>query len=201
MPDPTLCQPTTLDAVAKVVQMLSWLVASVGGVIMAYKAVAEFQIANREREKANALQKRDLRARMADRAKLEVEALYADKKVESALHLVDVDGTAFEFTPPGAKESGSERVTHERLRHMLRSTDVTFTDLELAVRSCFDSLFSRLASMEKLSSLDILAPDDVLPPLAYYVVKLSRFKTEVSDYCNNFGFKEALLMLKRSRHW
>ena len=195
MSDPIQQAAQARDLWISALQALSWAVASIGGVITAYKAVHELHVANSERARAREDKERELLWRMAEKAQLLLSALGEDSRATTALELADVDGNFFESS--GLRTP----LSHADLRHALRVVQLNLTPLELEIRKCFDRLLMRMADFEHMISIGLVEEQHIAIPLAYYGRSLSKFKSELSLYASTFGFEDALRMLGRLPGW
>jgi len=166
------------------IQSLSWLVASIGGVVAAFKAIAEF---------------RETRLwRRTELAKNIVDEIWADKKCRDAMVMVDWDNR--EFTLDSEEKV---RINRIEVGPALR-TDVqklTFSKKEVFIRDCFDSLLDALQRLEHYIGTGLISFEDVEYPLDYTVVELCFIRAEINGYVVAYDFHNAARFLGRYDVW
>jgi hypothetical protein len=122
-----------MDPILKdVAQVVAWVVASIGGVIAAFKAVAELNRGRADR-------KAEFRWKQAEMAKTVLDETWSADPVRCALSMLDWSGRTYNTGNRETKE-----ITHEYMWNALRTTNTTFEDHDqVFVRDCFDRLLTR----------------------------------------------------------
>ena len=181
------------EATKDYVQMLVWIVTSVGAAIAAWKAIAEMRKANIERMEARTNRERDLRWRQAEAGKKLIDELLSNSKAADALRILDLDGHEIALGANGA----SIRTSHATLSHHLRTKNLTLTPEDLAVRERFDELLGAFDRLEHYVKIDLTLPDDVLPPFEYYADISGTLKEAMSKYAIFSKCSRAVDFLRR----
>lgn len=170
-------------------QVVAWLVAAIGGVVTAWRAITEMRRARIERQE-------EFRWRQAELAKTILDETWADPLVVSAMRMLDWKGMRF--------DRGSEKtipITREVMRRALRTEDTLFTDDEQFVRDSFDHLFDAFERIEHFRSIGLILWEDVHARLRYYVRHLARQKSVYAGFLNEYQFKLAQRMLEMFAEW
>src|SRR5688500_14065605 len=96
-------------------QVAAWIVAVIGGLIAAGKAISELRNSTQQK-------KRDLRWRQAEMAKQLLDELFGNLEARAALKMLDWDGLNYK-TPDGGT---TQPITHEIRRDSLRTENTIF---------------------------------------------------------------------------
>lgn len=167
--------------------MLAWVVAIVGGLIAAFKAIAE----SRENR----------RWKQAEMAKTCLDEIWRDQLAFAALKMLDWTGLSFKMpddttTPP---------ITHEQRRDSLRVVNTQFPtgDPGPFIRDAYDALFDGFERLEHFIRIKLIRFEDVEPRLEYYVEKLGTAdeRPVVLAFLNAYGFALAQRFLERFASW
>jgi len=118
------------------IEVATWLVAVIGGVIAAFKAVSELHRSNEERAEAIRERQVQFRWRQAEMARTILDQTWSNSSTRSALKMLDWSGLKYERA-----NATTEPITHENVNDALRTTNLRFTDDEQYVRDCFNQLF------------------------------------------------------------
>jgi hypothetical protein len=178
------------------IQVVTWLVAAIGGVIAAFKAVSELHRSNEERAEAIRERQVQFRWRQAEMARTILDQTWSNNFARSALKMLDWSGLKYERA--GAT---TEPITHENVYHALRTTNLRFTDDEQYVRDCFDQLFDDFERMEHYLNIGLVNWDDIQGRLDYHVNLLARQRKIHEQFLRAYQFKLALLFLERFPQW
>ena len=140
------------------------LVAVIGGLIAAGKAVSEMHRANVQRTE-------DMRWKRAEMAKKCLDEIFADPLSSAALKMLDWNNRTYD--KPGGRRSAA--ISHQYRRDALRIAGTLFSaeGEEQFIRDAFDALFDGLQMLEHFIRIDLIEFSDVQRPLAYYVKRLS----------------------------
>lgn len=149
------------------------------------------------------------RAQRVDRAKLAMEATRTfeqDPYVRNAQWMLDWNGRDIALWPDGDAEPPVRvGVTHDLLANALRTTNLQFTDEEMAIRDTFDRFFDQLGRFERLLSDRLIADYNLKPYLGYWCNLLGGHNPEhqrvyrgaVRQYLVTYGFQDALGLIDR----
>jgi hypothetical protein len=171
------------------IQAISWLVASIGGVVVAFKAVAEMRRSRIDR-------RRDFRWRQARMSKDLFDELFGDNSARSALRMLDWDGAAFEVGDGTIKP-----ISRQLMLSALRTTNTEFNPTEQFVRHCFDRLFDWMERVEQFRGIELVSFADFEHGMSYYVALLSAHKDVFSNYLDTYGFADANKLLLLFPSW
>jgi hypothetical protein len=177
-----------MDASTKdAVQVVAWVVAIIGGLIAAFKALHE--TAENRRMRA-----RELRWKKAQFAKEILDQLDQNKRFRDALTMLDWTGREFEIS-----QGKIEEISWEDLSAALRTwhEPMSFTDKEVYIRDCFDELFDGMNMLEHYLRTELLSFQDVQFPMAYHITKLRERWSAVDAFLGHYGFQLALAFVNR----
>ena len=177
-------------------QSLNWLVASVGIVIAAFKAVSELRRANQERAESLAERQRSFRWRQAEMARTVLDALWADPLARAAMKMLDWSGLRYDHD--GRNTAPIDQAT--RLA-ALRTTNINFNLDEQFIRDAYDHLFDGFERIEHYLTIDLITWDDVRGRLAYHVRLLARDRAQVEPFLQAYGYALTTRMLQRFPEW
>ena len=171
------------------IQISAWSVASVGGVIAAFRAVAEMR-------RGRTVAARDLRFTKAEQGKKLVDELLSDKAASDALKMIDWSGLDFEID-----KDRVETVTGDDVATALRPDYGPFTNKERFIRDCFDALFERCERFEHFVRIGLTDFEDISRPIDYYVNRMSRVDRVYNAYFDEFGYSLMPEFLNRFNAW
>ena len=174
--------PLTKD----LVEVASWGIARVGGLVAAFRALWEAR-------QNRILRREELTWRKAELARKVLLEVRSDSRIQNALRMLDWTGRDYQVAPNQWKT-----VTWEEMGYALRITDtMSFDDKEAFVRDCFDSLFEALEQVEHYLRTGLLEFRDVEFPLEYHVEKLRGFKSAAWPFMKHYGYDLALALVDR----
>lgn len=169
-------------------QILAWIVAIVGGLIAAFKAIAE--------------SRRNLRWKQAEMAKTCLDEIWHDPLAFAALRMLDWTGLSF---PLHDEDGRTPPISHKQRRESLRIVNTQFPpgDPGPFIRDAYDRLFDGFERLEHFIRIKLIRFEDVEPRLRYYVGKLaSRDERAVAElFLEAYGFPSAICFLKRFASW
>lgn len=183
-----------MDSLTKdIFQVAAWLVAVVGGLVAAAKAVIELRRSNEQR-------RIDLRWKQAEMAKRCLDELFSNREARAALKMLDWDGLAYE------KPSGSTKpIDFEKRWDSLRTKNTEFPPGDDApfIRDAYDALFDGLERLEHFVEIELIRFEDVAKPLRYYVAKLAHpdERPVIEGFLKTYGFALAESFLRRFHEW
>ena len=164
-----------------VLKIISLAVGALGGLIAAFKAVAEMKLNRIQRATEH-------RWKQTGEAKGFLESIKNGHKSSSALSMLDWSGRTFDI-------SKDERasVTFEEVDHGMRVENLQFSKKEGFIRDCFDDLYEKFELIEHFIRHDFIEFTDVEGPLDYYVKKIAKNENlmrfmEKYDYDLALGF-------------
>lgn len=186
----TTCPEETLDSLTKdLIQISAWMVAAVGGVIAALKAIHELRENRRQRAE-------ELRWRKANAAKELLDLFYADDRFRDALMMLDWDGRPFAL-----ESAGIQPITHQDLLAALDIDTVSFTATEVFIRTCMDRLFEAFERIEHAIRTNVIEYEDVRFAFEFYICRLAPHRDLVTRFMRKTGFENALAFFDRCEGW
>lgn len=168
-------------------QVGAWVVAIIGGLIAAFKAISEM---SQSRE----LRAQELRWRKAQLAREILNSLRIRREFRDALLILDWSGREYK-TASGQKE----KIFWEDLPGALVEwkEPMGFTTRQMYIRDCFDALYDGMDHIEHYLRTGLLDFEDIKVPMEYYVTKLLERGPATLDYMTYYGFVLARSFLAR----
>lgn len=187
LPVPTTLSSEGLPPLTKdLVEVASWSIAILGGLVAAFRALWAAR-------QSRILRREELSWRKAELARKILSELRADSRIQNALQMLDWTGRDYQIASDQWKP-----VTWDEMVNALRITDImTFDDKDAFVRDCFDSLFDALEQVEHYLRTGLLEFRDVEFPLEYHVEKLRDFENAVRPFMKQYGYDLALAFVDR----
>ncbi|MBL8190549.1 MAG: hypothetical protein JNK38_21200 [Acidobacteria bacterium] len=202
-------------------QLGAWGVAIIGGLIAAFKAVAEMRRSNEQRRE-------DMRWKQAEMAKKCIDEIFSNANTRAALRMLDWTGSI--YAKPDNTKTG--RITHESRRLALRTKDPTSlpgndsplirdayeehrqvlrTDDPIFlpgddgpfIRDAYDQLFDEFERLEHFIRIKLILFEDVRQRLSYYIDKLAlqEERAAIQPFLQEYGFTLAQDFLTRFPVW
>jgi hypothetical protein len=173
------------------VQIISWAVAIIGGLVAAFRAISEMQ-ENREQRI------RELRWKQATAAKEFFDEILTNPYVSDALQMLDWSGREYKIDSDTVATISSDDVWYA-----LRITNLKFTEKETYIRDCFDRLLYSVERVEQSIRICLFNFEDVRYPLEYYVRKLSAGKKRKAfeGFMKDYGYTLAEDFFNRFDSW
>jgi hypothetical protein len=173
-------------------QIAAWLVAVVGGLIAAFKAITELRRSNDQRQE-------DLRWKRAEMAKTCIDELNANSLARSALKMLDWAGRT--YVREDGKHTGE--ITDKKRRDALRTYNTEFPPDDTFIRDAFDGLLDYCERFEHFIRIGLIVFDDVEPFFRYYVAKLAGAdeRDVITRFMNVYDFTLGLSFLDRFDAW
>jgi hypothetical protein len=168
-------------------QIGAWAVAIIGGLITAWKAIAQRQ--------------EDMRWKRAEMAKKCLDEIFGNHLAQAAMKMLDWDNLTYDI--PGYGERGP--ITTQARHVALRTKGTVFYPKgdEQFIRDAFDALFDGLEMLEHFLEIKLIEFADVKQPLSYYVGKLSKAEeyAAIQPFLTNYEFSKAEAFLRRYPKW
>lgn len=175
-------------------QLGAWAIAIIGGLIAAFKAVAEMRRSNEQRRE-------DIRWKQAEMAKRCLDEIFNNAEARAALKMLDWTGSTYLTR----ENSMTGPITHESRRLALRTEDTVFPpgDDGPFIRDAFDELFDGFERLEHFIRIGLIVFEDVERPFVYYVGKLAGPEDRVvfHSFLKFYGFRSAQEFLNRFQEW
>ncbi|MFQ6029289.1 MAG: hypothetical protein ACE5Q6_17575 [Dehalococcoidia bacterium] len=179
----------SLDILKDWAQIVAWLVASVGGVMAAFRAVVEMRRAREQRDE-------DLRWRQAREAKGLMDEMEGDSWASNAMQMLDWTGREYEIA-----EGKRAIIDTDTMRAALRTHPETFNDVEVYIRDCFDHFFDWLEQLEHFVAISLVRFEDLEDGVDYYVERLAWSPQVYQEFMRTYHYDKALRFLDRFPAW
>lgn len=161
-------------------QSISILVATVGGLVAAGKAIYEMQLNRQQRAK-------ELRWRQANVGKELIDEFHENTLASAAMRMLDWNGREFEVTKDALVPISTADVLGG-----LRTEGLNFLDDKDAfIRDSFDSFFFHVHRVEQSIRNELTTLEDVRFPLDYYGEKMSEHAEVYAKFMHTYGYGPA----------
>lgn len=170
------------------IQAASWLVASVGGLVAAFKAI-------REMHEKNRISSRELRWAQSKQAKELIDETCSSPFTVSALRMLDWSGRSY------VTDKETVVIKFADIGSALRIKNLSFEKKEQYIRDCFDALFDQFGRFEHYVSNELVTFVDLADYFRYYVGCMNRFHDEFEIFLGAYHFHSAIAFLERFDEW
>ena len=176
----------------EVADFFSKLVASVGGVVIAWKGVAEWKRATLQR--ADELRQRELefRQKQAVFSRDVIKDVFADQRARNALAMLDF----WEHTHQDA-DGKQYHVHRNQLQPVLRGASSGDDGVDWFIRQSFESLYDHLEQVENLLEVGVLNVADIDSTFRYYMQKASQDDIVHLEFLDSFDYPKAKRFMRR----
>ena len=164
------------------IETLTQFAAIIGGVVAALWALYEFH-------EGRIWKKTELAHKI-------LNEMFGDKRCVRAMRMVDWERSF----PIGDKP---ERITRDDVVGALRIQNTVFSQKEMFIRDCFDTLLDHLQMLEHYVDIGLVRFEDIRYPLRYSVEELSnpRLRKALEDYMRTYDFGYAAALLEKYDFW
>ncbi len=172
------------------IQLVSWGVAIVGGLIAAFVAINQSRTNTKQRES-------ELRWKQANLGRELVDEMFKTP-AEKALLMVDYNdvGRTFDEIP-----EGEQSVFLADILVALDINKINSTARSIYIRECFEELFYTFERLEYFIQNNLLTFDDVSCPTEYYVEVMVGQKDTYLAFLKYAKYRRAILFLDRFPQW
>ena len=184
------------------VQVGSWTVAIIGGLIASFKAIDESRLNRKQREReleesreAREQRARELRWRQAQIGTELVDKIDNDAQAWAATQMIDWEEREFKIGDVPVI------ITIDDVIRALRPYRDKCDKKDTFIRESFDALFYRYSSLERALSIDLVTFVDVSTPAEYYIGEMAKRRKTYGDYMKAFGFSTTLRFVDRFESW
>ena len=177
------------NSVKDIVQLGSLAVASIGGIIAAFRAILEMDRNRKQRIK-------ELRWQQAREAKKLTDELYTNHYSRDAIRMLDLGGRQYKIT-----ENLQQIITTEDVLNGLRISNLTFSPKEIFIRDCFNEFLDILEDIWIFISVDLITFEDTKPIVDYYVKIMAENITVYKSFMKEYKFHNALALFERFDSW
>jgi len=196
LPRRSACEVKMDPYIKDFAQVIAWLVASIGGVVAALKAVAELRRANQERADALLERKEQFRWRQAEMARSILDQAWSDPHARTAMRMLDWSGLIFD---DGGRKT--KQITPPDIYKALRTENTIFGPDAQFIRDCFDQLFDYFERIEHYLYIDLVNWQDIEGRFRYYVELLANQKALYSNFLTTYNYSGCLKHLQRYKSW
>lgn len=169
--------------------LLAWLIAIVGGLIAAFRAVSEMKLTREQRA-------HDLAWQQAKEAFAMTDRIGSDGALRTATLMLDYDSR--NFVMPSGQESV---ITRAKVMEGLRLTNLRFDEEEVFIRDTFDQFFSYLDRIEIAIEVGLVRKKDIIPLVDYYADLMNRNQSAFASFMSRYGYRRALDLLQMTPSW
>ncbi len=152
----------SIDEIENIVKIASACVATIGGLLAAFKAIFEMRENRKQREL-------EYHWKQAAQAQSMLSIIKTGYETSSALQMLDWGGREYQIS-----EDKKDTISDDELDRAMRVKDLSFTRKEAFIRDCFDRLFESLEDIEHFIRRDLVQFSDVSKPLQYYIEKIKK---------------------------
>lgn len=167
------------------VDILTKLLASIGGLIAAFRAIYEIRANRKQRIE-------EFRWKQANISKTIIDELLSDEKAQAALTMLDWPGRKFLLEDSEDKQK-LVTVSRKDITKALRTkNDYGFDDKEVYIRDCFDSLFNYFERIQHFIDIKLIDFQDVVFPVDYYVFRIMYDQPYIIFKCyfRKYGYRK-----------
>lgn len=170
----------------------SAVVATGGGLVAAFKAVSEWKRATLQRRDELRQRELEFRHKQAVFSRDLIKDIFGDTCSRAALRMLDWDLNDYEDGKLAKYE-----ISRAEVKHALRATNLRFSDKEVYIRSCFESLYDYLEQLENLIRLEVINFEDIETTFRYYMIRVVRPDTEHFDFFVFYDYPRAKQFIDR----
>lgn len=176
---------TALDTIKTIIEMLALLIASVGGIVAAFKAISEMQENRKQRSE-------ELRWKQSSLARDVLNELWDEPLCMDAMHMLDWDERSYTI-------NGTQKIIKARdVRDALRSSSPSHDEeVHMYVRDCFDCFFGTMQAIEHYIAINLIHFEDVAYPFSSYAVTLKQEPEVFEKFLTEYQYTKAIVFLRR----
>jgi hypothetical protein len=181
--------PQIMDAL----QAAAWIVAAVGGLIAASKAIVEMRKATQQRQA-------DLRWKQAEMAKTCIDELAGRPLARSAMKMLDWSGRSYQDV---GRRTGPIEAEDRRIALRTEGTVFIAESDEQFIRDSFDDLFDGFERLEHFVFIGLICFEDIESAFEYYVDRIAEPQEYpvFEKFLTEYRFKLAIRFLERFPAW
>jgi hypothetical protein len=170
------------------IQVASWVVLSVGGLVAAFKAIYEVKQNREQRFK-------ELRWRRANVAKGILDELFSHPQAQYATLILDWSERQREYE---IKKGNSQFISYREVVAALgQAQNADLNDKEVFIRDCFDCFFYLIDRIEHSIRIKLISFEDVDAPLRRYAKKIEIQHDTYENFMKSHGYGLAIQFFKR----
>lgn len=169
-------------------QIVAWLVASIGGVIAAFKAIVEVRLNRRQREI-------ELRWKQAQLAKELLDEIEENILIRNAKNLID--RPEYEYH---VGENQTEIISQEEVINSIGKEVESLVHLNAKEKftiECLEELFMKFERLEHLIVIQLIEFDDICDPLYWWVKVMTQKHNNYEEFLVKYEYGQAINFLNR----
>jgi Asp-tRNA(Asn)/Glu-tRNA(Gln) amidotransferase C subunit len=170
----------------------SAVAATCGGLVAAFKAIAEWRRATLQRRDELRQKALEFRHKQAVFSRDLIKDIFGDAWSRAALRMLDWDLNDYEDVK-GTKYE----ISRAEVKRALRTSELHFSDTEVYIRTCFESLYDYLEQLENLIRLEVINFQDIETTFRYYAVRAVRPDTDHSSFFVYYDYPKAKQFIDR----
>lgn len=178
-----------LNELKDIAQILAVIIAPVGGLIAAFRAIQEMREGRRQKQV-------EFRWRQAKEAEGYLERLFANKRAAAACRMLDWQGR--EFTLGNGEKV---EIWWQHVHKALRTDNLIFDVREVFIRDAFDALLGEIERIEQMVSINLVRFEDVSRPIGYFVNLMAKEKPVFEGFILKYGYTRAQELFGRYEVW
>ena len=176
------------DSFKDSIQVVSWVVLSVGGLVAAFKAIYEVKQNREQRVK-------ELRWSRANAAKGVLDELFSNPQAQNAILILDWSERQREYE---IKKGINQLISYgEVLAALGRAQKADLNDKEVFITDCFDCLFYLVDRIEHNIRIKLISFEDVDAPLRRYARKIKAQQEIYENFMKSHGYDLAIQFFRR----
>jgi Asp-tRNA(Asn)/Glu-tRNA(Gln) amidotransferase C subunit len=161
----------------------SVVVGTVGGLIAAFTAISAWRRATLQRSEELTQRQLEFRHKQAVFSRDLIKDIFGDVWARAALRMLDWD--LYDYEDPKGKRY---QIARAEVKRALRTSNLDFSDKEVYIRACFESLYDYLEQMENLVRLEVINFEDIETTFRYYIVRALRADTAHSGFLDYYDY-------------
>lgn len=169
-------------------QIVAWLVASIGGVIAAFKAIVEVRLNRKQREA-------ELRWKQAQLAKELLDEIEDHSLIQNAKNLIDWHEHEYHV-----RGNQIETISQEEVLNSLQkgaASLVSLEEREKFIIECLEELFMKFERLEHLLVIKLIEFDDICDPLYWWVKVMNQKRNNYEEFLQKYEYGQAINFLNR----
>jgi hypothetical protein len=182
----------TVTEIQALVAIIGGVVAAGGVLVATFKVLVEWRRATEQRQEELKLRQREFRQKQATFARELTREVFSDPKARAALKLLD--SLSFQYVDD---DGTKHRIRREELQPALRTSDLTFTDVQKFVRASFEALYDYLEQIEQLIRLDVINFEDIETVFRYYMVQALQPDVRHFQFLDHYDYPRAKQFIQR----
>lgn len=163
------------------------LVATIGGLITAFKILYELQEGRKQKAK-------DLRWKQANTARELITQMLNDDLANKATIMFDWSNREFKISP-----TVTATIDFHEVVNALRTTNLDFTDKEVFIRDCVDAFLFQVEFIEQSINNGLIEFKDIKFPMEYFIktIKEHNILSSLKEFIRQYNYKNSGHFIQR----